>query len=60
MLENGECLAVPVRRRRGSKLEDCRASESDADPMGNNWVIDLITRLLIPRAFLIEPRNLKT
>jgi hypothetical protein len=60
LLENGEYLAVPVRRGRRSKLEDCGASESDADPMGNNWVVDLITRLLIPRAFLVEPRNLKT
>lgn len=60
LLENGECLAVPIRRRRRSKLEDSRASKSDADPMGYNWVVNLITSVLIPGAFLVEPRNLKT
>ncbi len=60
LLENGQCLAVPVRRGRRSELEDGRASKSDADPMGYNWVVDLIASVLILRALLIESRDLKT
>lgn len=60
MFENGECLAVPVRRGRRGKLEDGRASKSNADPMGYNWVVDLIASVLILRTFLVEPRNLGT
>jgi hypothetical protein len=60
LLENGKCLAVPIRRGRRSKLEDGRTSKSDADPMGYNWVVDLITSVLILGAFFVEPRNLKT
>jgi hypothetical protein len=60
LLENSECLAVPVRRGRRGKLKNGRASESDTDPMGYNRVVDLITSVLVPRAFLVEPRNLGT
>jgi hypothetical protein len=60
LLENGECLAVSVRRGWRGKLEDGRASKSDAYPMGYNWVVNLIASVLILRAFLVEPRNLVT
>jgi hypothetical protein len=60
MFENGECLAVFIGRGRRSKLEDSRTSKSDADPMGYNWVVDLIAGVLILGTFLVEPRNLKT
>jgi hypothetical protein len=60
LLENGEYLAVPIRRGRCSKLEDGRTSKSDADPMGYNWVVDSITSVLILGAFFVETRNLKT
>jgi hypothetical protein len=60
LLENGEYLAVPIRRGRCSKLEDGRTSKSDADPMGYNWVVDSITSVLILGAFFVEARNLKT
>jgi hypothetical protein len=59
-LESGEYLAVPIWRGRRRKLEDGRTGKSDADPMGYNWVVDLITSVLILGAFLVEPRNLKT
>jgi hypothetical protein len=58
LLEDGECLAVPVRRGRRGKLKDGGASKSDTDPMGYNWVVDLIASVLVLRAFLVEPRNL--
>ena len=60
LFEDGECLAVPVRGRRRGKLKDSRASKSDADPMGYNWVVDLIASVLVLRTFLVEPRNLGT
>jgi hypothetical protein len=58
LLEDGECLAMPVGRRWRSKLENGRASEGDADPMRNNWVVNLIAGMLILGAFLVKPRNL--
>jgi hypothetical protein len=60
VLENCECLPVPVGRGRCSKLEDSRASKSNADPMRYNWVVDLIASVLILGTFLVEPRNLGT
>ena len=58
LFENSECLAVPVRRGGRGKLEDGRARKSDADPVGNNWVVNLIAGVLVLRTFLVEPGNL--
>lgn len=58
LFENSECLAVPVRRGRRGKLEDGRACKSDADPMGNDWMVNLVASMLVLWAFLIKPGNL--
>lgn len=59
LLENGESLSVFIKRGWRRKLEDGRTGKSDADPVGYNWVVDLIAGLLIPGAFFVEPRDLK-
>jgi hypothetical protein len=58
LFENSECLAVPVRRGGRGKLEDGRAGKSDANPVGNNWVVNRIASMLVLRTFLVKPGNL--
>jgi hypothetical protein len=58
LFENSECLAVPVRRGGRGKLKDGWARKSDTDPVGNNWVVNLIASMLVLRTFLIKPGNL--
>jgi len=58
LLENGKCLAVPVRRGWRGKLEDGRASKGDADSVGYDRVVNLIASMLILGAFLVETGNL--
>jgi hypothetical protein len=58
LLEDGKRLAVPVGGRGRGKLENGRTCEGDADPMGNNRVVNVIASMLIFGALLVEPRNL--